>query len=188
MKKLLTNFKTELYVLLGLFVAWKLWPLISSVLGVAGTLTETVGKGVAGATAGLQITSQLAIDKAKLHTLFPGATETDISGLRSDARAVASALGQLSGKWGATMLVKDQQAAFSILKKYSRLLLHNNHPFDVNTKVGTAGETRTSAKRAHNTAVLQPFYSEYTDGNSLQGDALNWIAGSDYKKYLQWIF
>lgn len=187
MKKLLTNFKTELYVLLGLFVAWKLWPVISSVLGVAGTVAETASKAAAGATANVQASSQLAIDKAKLRSVFPGATESDITQLRSDARALASSLGQLSGKWGTTTVFKDQAAAFSILKKYSRLLLYNNHPFDAVTKVGTPAETKTSAKRSHNTAVLQPFYDEYTGGNSLAADARNYIFGREYLKPLQWI-
>ena len=187
MKKIFGNFKTEIYVLLGVFVAYKLWPVISSLLGVAGTLSETVGLAAAGATAGLQTSSQLAIDKSKLHTLSPGATEAEILALRSDARALASALGQLTGNWGATSFIKDQQTAFSILKKYSRLLLHNNHPYDQKTLLGTKGETKTSAKRARNTSVLQPFYDEYTGGNSLKADALNWISGSAYKPYLGWI-
>ena len=77
--------------------------------------------------------------------------------------------------------------AFSMMKKYSRLLLYNNHPFDVHTKKGQQVETATSAKRAHNYNVLQPFYSEYTGGNSLKADVSNWVNGSNYTPYLKWI-
>jgi hypothetical protein len=188
MKALFLQFKTEAYVLLGLFLAWKLWPVISPLFSLASTVTETATKAAAGATANVQMSSQLAIDQAKLRVLYPGATEAQIAVLRSDARALASSLGQLSGKWGMALFFKDQQAAFTLLKqKYSRLYLVNNRPFDYNTKTSTSGETKNSAKRKLNYTVLQPFYDEYTGGNSLKADVQQWITGDVYKPYLKWI-
>ena len=189
MKKVFTNFKTEIYVLLGLFVAWKAWPIVSSIFSLAGTVTETASKAAAGATANIQITSQLAQDQAKLRTLWPGATEAQIAELRSDARGFASLLGTQSGKWSLTTVLPDMQGAFSLAKsKYSRYLLHGNKPFDRNTLKMQTAVTSNSAKRARNLDVLQPFYDEYTGGNSLMADMKRLVFGKDtFKPYEKWI-
>jgi hypothetical protein len=189
MKKLFDKFRTEVYILVGVLVAWKAWPIISPLFSLAGNITDTVAKGAAGATANLQATSQLAIDQAALRSLWPGASEAQIAELRSDAKAMASYLGTLYGKYlTMTRLFADQKSAFALLKsKYSRVLLRGNTPFDKATLKSTVAETHTSAHRLHNYAVLQPFYAEYTGGNSLKGDVRRMLFGNEYQQYLQWI-
>jgi len=185
----LKDYKTEGYILVGCFAAWKLWPVISPILSLGSTVTETAAAAAAGATANIQVTSQLAIDKAKLRTIWPNATEANIAKLRSDARALASWLGTRKGEWSSTVLFPSMSDAFHLLKtEYSRLLLYNNKPYDAQTKKTTSAETKTSAKRSVYWTALQPFYDEYTGGNSLSADMTRMVfSKTEYKPYQSWV-
>lgn len=167
--------------------------------GVFTSLSDTAKAGVEAATAGARakaeadaaaakVKADAMINKAKVSAIAPGASASDIAQYRADAETIAAALGTQKGVYTRQWLFADGQTAFNTLKqKYSRLLLSNNKPYDVTTKVTTSVETKSSAKRKINHAVLQPFYSEITGGRNLVADVKDSCSASKYQPVLKWV-
>lgn len=167
--------------------------------GVFTSLSDTAKAGVEAATAeakakaeasaeATKVKATAAVDKAKVSALAPAATAADVAQYRADAEQIASLLGTTKGQFTMNWLWSKDAQAFTLLKtKYSRLLLSNNKPYDVNTRQTQTVETKTSAKRKINASVLQPFYSEITGGRNLVSDIKSACSSSTYQPVLRWV-
>lgn len=161
-KSFYTENKTTILVIVGVFLLYKL----RGLFGIVGTVVDTASGAVAGATADLRQSAQDATDKAAIKTINPSATPADLVKFRSDASAIAAALGHLPGSYS-NMVIADSASAMSICKKYSRVLTTN-----VGGKaVPVMDKGKAMVRKASlQLPVLYPFYKDITGGRNLLTD------------------
>ncbi len=156
--------------------------------GVFSAVADTATAAAESATSGVREHIAAATDKAKVAKAAPGATAEQIAGYKADAATLAAAFGTAPGF--NNYLIEDLKTAFSVVKRYSRLMLYNNKPYDVTTKKEQAAETKSSAQRKVNCSVLVPFYKDATSGRDLYADVhkfFNKGFNSPYSIYIKWI-
>lgn len=154
---------------------------------VEAATAEARAKAEASAAAS-KVKADAQLSKAKVSVLAPNATDAQIAQYTADAEALVGHLGTKKGVWTRQSFFANSDAAFGLIKgKYSRLLLHNNAPYDSKTLKSQSAETATSAKRKINASVLQPFYSDLTGGRNLVADMKDSCSASRFQPVLKWI-
>lgn len=154
--------------------------------GVFTAIADTATAGAEAATAAARDAAQVNADKAKVKYVAPSATAEQLSLYKADAATIVAAFGTGPG-YSSNFFFEDTATAFAVLKRYSRLMLYNNLPYDVTTKKTQSVETKSSAQRKVNYHVLVPFYKEQTGGRDLVADAKKFLKLDVYTKYLKWI-
>lgn len=171
--------KPWLFLGVGAFALYK----FSGVFTAFGDTAQAVAEQ---ATADVRDKAAASAEKSKIKTLAPKASDSDVLKYKTDAATIAQAFGTQKGNF-ANYFIEEPDIVFGLLKRdYSRLLLHNNKPYDKTTLKGTDVETKTSAVRKINWKVLVTFYKEES-GRDLAADLKAKLKASKYQPTLKWI-
>jgi hypothetical protein len=161
-KSAYVKYKSELVVVLGLYLLWK----FRGLLNLFGTVTDAAGASVSGAVASMAERGKRSAQRAKLRTTNSAASDADLGVFDRDAAALASFLGKLPGSYS-NWLYPDRAGALGIAKRYSRLFVRDGKVvYDV---VG-GKRVPLTRKDSLRLPVLEPFYNAVTAGRSLAAD------------------
>jgi hypothetical protein len=186
MEKFLKENKNYLIIGVVLYLVFKLRNIFLPAGGIITSVLDTVqvkadaANATANAKAANQKASaQVSLDKSK-SVVLNKATALDIENYRSDALAIATALGtRPTGFFGGIVdsgsYNEDEQAAFNVLKKYTKFIIRN----------GKAVMPRDAKYRV---AALEPFYKEVTNGRGLKADVYKYLTEEPYRSLLSTIW
>lgn len=156
--------------------------------GAFTALGDTATAAAEDATATVRENAVLSAAKSKVKVQAPGASAADIDNYRSDAATIAHALGTATGQtFSANWFAADDTTAFGVVKRYSRLMLYNNYPYDLKTHKKQTVATSSSAQRKVNWKVLAPFYKDETGGRDLAADLNKYLNYDKFQPTLKWI-
>jgi hypothetical protein len=168
---------------IGLYILLKFRSVFAPGGAVLGTLVDTLQikataaqAQAAAAAATKTAQAQVQSDKAK-SVVLGRATGSDIENYKIDAAAIATALGTRQMGFfevDFTKYVEDEQAAFNVLKKYTKNITRN-------------GKVIAPRDLKYRVQALEPFYKELT-GNSLKADAYKYLSEQPYKALLTTIW
>lgn len=143
-------------IALLVFVAFKLWPVLS---GIITAFTKPL------VNLGVQVQQQYedSSDLSTVRKVYPKATAEDAAVFREDAQTLALAMGYLPGNFS-NVITADTDTCFGVVKRYSKYLM-----------VGSAARVGTDKKPMTRKAelrlpVLYGLYNQITNGRTLLSD------------------